>query len=262
MALRGNFSRDNVGVARYIGGGALALTRGNTFRAEAFRASILRSGETTALKGYAVPTGYYPPATWRLPIVAGEMSSHSALAGTASLSGSIAGGKNAAASLAAAGSLTGDGKLVVSGSASLTGTATLTGSILAALEASTSLSASGTLSGTLEGPGYMSASLSASASLTAQSYAIGYLSANIQPATQLEAAEFASYVLDTENVETGLSVRNALRLMVAAMAGELSGAGGTTITIRNAFADDKDRIVATVTSEGNRTAITYDLTDS
>lgn len=262
MALRGNFSRDNVGVARYIGGGALALTRGNTFRAEAFRASILRSGETTALKGYAVPTGYYPPATWRLPITAGQMSSHYALFGTGSLSGSIAGGKNAAASLAAAGSLTGDGKLVVSGSASLTGSATLTGSVLAALNASASLTASGTLSGDIDGPAYMAASLSAAGSLTGQRYAIGYLSANIQPATQLEAAEFASYVLDTENVETGLSVREALRLMAAALAGKISGAGTTTITIRNAVVDDKDRIVATVDGDGNRSAITYDLTDS
>jgi Na+(H+)/acetate symporter ActP len=88
------------------------------------------------------------------------------------------------------------------------------------------------------------------------------MAADIRPATQLEAAEFSAYVLDTENVETGLSVRNTLRLMAAAMAGELSGAAGTTITIRNAVADDKDRIIATVTSEGNRTAITYDLTDS
>jgi Na+(H+)/acetate symporter ActP len=108
----------------------------------------------------------------------------------------------------------------------------------------------------------MSATISASATLAGTRYAKGFMSADIRPATQLEAAEFSAYVLDTENVETGLSVRNTLRLMAAAMAGELSGAAGTTITIRNAFADDKDRIVATVTSEGNRTAITYDLTDS
>jgi hypothetical protein len=262
MALRGNFSRDTVGVARYIGGGALALTRGNTFRAEGFRASILRSGDTEALKGYAVPTGYYPPATWRLPVVSGQMSVHYRINASASLTGAAAGGKNASASLTAVGSLTGDGKLVVSGSASLTASATMTGSILAALNASASLTASATLSGDVDGPGYMSASLNASASLTGQRYAIGYLSANIQPATQLEAAEFAQYVLDQENVETGLSVREALRLMAAALAGEISGAGTTTITIRNAVADDKDRIVATVDGDGNRSAVTYDLTDS
>ena len=46
----------------------------------------------------------------------------------------------------------------------------------------------------------------------------------------------------------------------AANAAKLSGAATTTITIRNAVADSKDRIVATVDSDGNRSAITYDLT--
>jgi hypothetical protein len=51
-----------------------------------------------------------------------------------------------------------------------------------------------------------------------------------------------------------------MRLSAAADAGKLSGAATTTNTIRNAVADDKNRIVATVDSDGNRTAITYDLT--
>jgi hypothetical protein len=41
--------------------------------------------------------------------------------------------------------------------------------------------------------------------------------------------------------------------------GKVSGGGTTTITFANAVADDVDRIVATVDSNGNRTAITYDL---
>jgi hypothetical protein len=71
----------------------------------------------------------------------------------------------------------------------------------------------------------------------------------------------ATSLLDANDVESGLTVRNALRLLAAAMAGEVSGAEGATITIRSAVADDKDRIVATVDSNGNRTAITYDLSD-
>lgn len=62
-------------------------------------------------------------------------------------------------------------------------------------------------------------------------------------------------------VEAGLTTKQALRLMAAALAGKISGASGTTITIKNAVADNKDRIVATVDSDGNRTAITYDLAD-
>lgn len=76
-----------------------------------------------------------------------------------------------------------------------------------------------------------------------------------------EIDEIVDGLLDKTNaVEAGLTMRNALRLMVAALAGKLSGASTTTVTIRNAVADSKDRITATVDSSGNRTAITTDLT--
>lgn len=61
-------------------------------------------------------------------------------------------------------------------------------------------------------------------------------------------------------IEPGLTLRQALRLVAAAQAGKLSGGGTTTVTIKSAVDDSKNRIVATVDSEGNRTAITYDLT--
>lgn len=61
-------------------------------------------------------------------------------------------------------------------------------------------------------------------------------------------------------IEPGLSVKQALRLLSAALAGKVAGAGGPTVTIRNT-ADTKNRIVATVDASGNRTAITTDLTD-
>lgn len=61
-------------------------------------------------------------------------------------------------------------------------------------------------------------------------------------------------------VETGLTIRQAMRLVAAAAAGKLSGAATTTIVIRNAVADSKDRITATVDASGNRSAITLDLT--
>lgn len=61
-------------------------------------------------------------------------------------------------------------------------------------------------------------------------------------------------------IETGLTLKNCLRVLAAAAAGKLSGASTTTIVIRNAAADDKDRITATVDSSGNRSAITLDLT--
>lgn len=60
-------------------------------------------------------------------------------------------------------------------------------------------------------------------------------------------------------IESGMSFRQSQRLITAAAAGELSGAGTSTIRIRNAVADHKTRITATVDASGNRTSITYDL---
>jgi len=71
--------------------------------------------------------------------------------------------------------------------------------------------------------------------------------------------EIATEVLDTQQVETGVSVRQALRLLAAALAGKVSGAGTGQITIRNAVADDTDRIVATVDAAGNRLTVEVDL---
>jgi hypothetical protein len=65
-------------------------------------------------------------------------------------------------------------------------------------------------------------------------------------------------ILDAvDGVETGVTVREALRIVLSALAGKISGAGTNTISIRDVN-DTKDRIVATVDSSGNRTAVTLD----
>ena len=92
---------------------------------------------------------------------------------------------------------------------------------------------------------------------------IGDLPTNAELATALgdipTAAENAAGLLDmTNGVEGSLTVKQALRAIFAALAGKLSGAGTTTITIKNRN-DDVNRLVATVDADGNRTAITYDL---
>lgn len=72
----------------------------------------------------------------------------------------------------------------------------------------------------------------------------------------------ADALLDrADGIETGLTPRNAHRLEVAALAGKVSGAsaGAGTVTIRNAVADTKNRIVAVNDAPGNRTAISVDL---
>lgn len=93
--------------------------------------------------------------------------------------------------------------------------------------------------------------------------AVGLASANLD--TQLDAlptaAENAAALMDLANgVETGLTPRQALRLIAAALAGKLSGAATTTVVIRNAAADSKDRITTTVDASGNRLGVTLDVT--
>jgi hypothetical protein len=78
--------------------------------------------------------------------------------------------------------------------------------------------------------------------------------------TSGERNSVADALLDrSAGIETGYTPRQSLRIMLAALAGKLSGAATTTVTIRNA-PDTKARITATVDEDGNRSAITLDGT--
>lgn len=92
--------------------------------------------------------------------------------------------------------------------------------------------------------------------------AIGLATANAdaQFAALPTAVENADALLDEANgIETGLTVREGLRLALAALAGKLSGGGTGTIVIRNP-GDTKNRITATVDVDNNRLVVVYDLT--
>lgn len=88
--------------------------------------------------------------------------------------------------------------------------------------------------------------------------AVGLAAANLD--TQLDAlptaAENAAALLAAGDVD-GYTLEQTLKLCLAALAGKLSGAATTTITIRAAD-DSKDRITATVDSDGNRSAVVLD----
>ena len=60
-------------------------------------------------------------------------------------------------------------------------------------------------------------------------------------------------------VETNRTLRQALRIMLAATAGKASGLETTTAVYRDTN-DTKDRITATVDADGNRSAVTLDAT--
>ena len=206
-----------------------------------------------------IPAGHLHPSSWMLPQKPGGLSSHSEAIGVASWSGNIAAGRNIAGTFDGAATFTGTGQLVVSGVGAFSGSATWAGNVTAALNATGSFAGVASWSGSVVAKGNIAAAFAGVASFTAVRYASGSLSGTFAPPVTLEAQGFSTYLLDEEDVETGLTLRQALRLVTAATAGKISGGGSTTITIRNAVADGVDRIVATVDTDGNRTAITYDL---
>lgn len=103
----------------------------------------------------------------------------------------------------------------------------------------------------------INASKIAASALSSSKFAAGAIDAN---ALATDAAqEIADAILDrAAGVETGYTLRQAMRLILAALAGKLSGAGGSTVTIRD-VTDTKSRIIATVDVDGNRSALTIDV---
>jgi hypothetical protein len=266
--LWGNYSVLNKGPGRWLGGNSTAHasgvgsvqnnTRSNWGRNGALRNFAITEYSTDAYELASIPGGYGARG-WLMPIASGGISGHATANGLAAFSGSIAAGRNIAAAFAGAATFTGTGQLVVSGVGSFAGSAAWSGNVTAALNATGSFAGVASWSGSVVAKGNIAAAFAGVASFTAVRYATGSLSGTFAPPVTLEAQGFSTYLLDEEDVETGLTLRQALRLVTAATAGKISGGGTTTITIRNAVADGVDRIVATVDTDGNRTAITYDL---
>lgn len=87
----------------------------------------------------------------------------------------------------------------------------------------------------------------ASGGITAASIATGAIDADAL------ASDAVDEILD-EVVEGSVTLRQAIRLFLSALTGKASGGGTTTITFRD-IGDTKDRIIMTVDSSGNRSAV-------
>lgn len=261
MALLQNGYRDASAGVRIFG-----ATQSNNAYPVALQSNTDKAGlkrNIFTAEGYSakagIPAGHLHPSSWMLPQKPGGLSSHSEAIGVASWSGAIAAGRNIAATFAGAATFTGTGQLVVSGVGSFAGLAAFAGNVTAALGAVGSFAGVASWSGATTAKGNILGAFTGVASFVAIRYASGSLSGSFAPAVTLEAQGFSGYLLDQEDIETGLTLRQALRLVTAATAGKISGGGTATITIRNAVADGVDRVIATVDTDGNRTAITYDL---
>ncbi len=86
----------------------------------------------------------------------------------------------------------------------------------------------------------------------------GNIAASVQDLPTALQNALSDNLLDRAHaIETDFTLRQTLRLLLAALAGKLSGAGGTSIAVRDVN-DSKNRIQATVDALGNRTALTLD----
>ena len=84
--------------------------------------------------------------------------------------------------------------------------------------------------------------------------------ANNEPGTMGEKLNDAGAAANpwTEVIESGFTASDILKLIAAATAGKARDAETASVKFRD-LNDTKDRITATVDGNGNRTAITYDL---
>lgn len=266
MALIGNYSVLSKDPGRSIGGGSIGLgnNRGDFNKSSQARGAFTAE-EWDPLSG--IPDGYRDPYWWVMPITAGALAARKNIAGDGDLTSAITGGKNAEATIAGTGDLSGTAQLIISLQAAIGGAGTISGAALQAfLQLAAALGGEGGATAQLTAIGHLAAAIEAEGTVAGTTVltALGTLAADITVTGDvLTTANVADAILDAVNgVETDVTLRQALRLIAAATAGKISGAATTTITIRNAVVDDKNRIVATVDSDGNRSAITYDLTDS
>lgn len=210
-------------------------------------------------KEFGTPAGYHAPYSIVQPLSDGGITG----VGSATGSGTATG--YAGRFMTADGSATGSGSanvdavtnIIADGSATGSGSADVGGVVNIVADGSASGSGSVDMGAIINLLASGSASGSGSVTLTA----LANIIAEGGGGSELSPENLASSLLDEADIETGYSMREALRLILSSAAGKLSGAETTTITIKNVV-DDKNRIVATVDANGNRTSVTYDVSDS
>jgi hypothetical protein len=172
----------------------------------------------------------------------------------------IAGKLEAIANLTGSGDITTNDLLAVGNIvSSISGTGDLSSAIKAIANVVADLTGSGVIIGEASAKAFMSSDITVTGDLlSTANVADAIWGALAENYVDVETMGGILQILDqADGVETDLTIRQALRLISAALAGKISGAPGTTITIRDTT-DSKDRIIATVDSNGNRTAITLD----
>lgn len=263
MGLLGNNALTTFGAIR-VWGGREAFALGSLDMPGNWRNWTRQDLAAITLSLAARPVGEKPEQAWFSALTAGEMHAY-----TTSGTGFI-GYSNLAGGYAIGATLSGSGDvsqallgLIVSLTAQVTGAGDLSNSLLNAQAlCSAVVAGSGDLEvAGREALGWIIAALTGTSTTTGSILAKGFLEAEVNVTGELlTSANVAEYVWEFL-IENGLTAHDAVKLMSAALAGELSGAGSSQITIKSAVSGTKDRIIADVDGSGNRTSITVDLTD-
>lgn len=233
------------------------------------------AGEGIADQRTAIPNGHLAPSAWFLPQVAGGMSSRGEAVITVAADGNAAQGRNMTGTAAITFDATGSAAAI----AALAGSASITFTGAASASAVFSLEGSSTITFSASGAGTAIASISGTAAITISGLAdplttvwmvaepiASELTADAIAAavwasepttTPLTAGEIAAAVM-ASGVEAGMTMTQAMRLITAALAGK-SVVEGTSVSFRDVN-DTKNRITATVSSDGDRTSVTLDST--
>jgi len=231
------------------------------------------AGEATVISGSSIantagnPVGYKPPVSYSWPIKGGvdQRRINAALTASGAIAGVMLKTMQTAAGLTGSGdiptvSMGQIANLLISG---LGGSGTISAAAIDAIYVmAASLTGAGSLAGVGYAKGHLDSDLTGSGSLAGVSVtggvgAPGYLYADITSLGDLLTTANVSDAVWDALCETGITNREALRVVLSALAGKLSGAPAGPIVIRNTT-DSKNRIVATVDANGNRTGVTLD----
>jgi hypothetical protein len=254
--LLGNCTRDSRNPLRQLGG-TPGNERNDYGRPGSIRNFAMGEAAVSGVSAKAgLPSGYRGSYTWMLPNKAGALKSFLESEGVATATLALAAGRNIVATSEGTATAEAIGQLVVSGVGTADGVATVTGNIVAALGGAGTADGTSTATGAINALAWANATVTSTATVEATIFATGQLVGSIAPAVDLEAASFSAYLLDTELVETGLTVRETLRIALSALGGKVA-ISGNTVTFRDAN-DTKDRITATTDTNGQRTAVTLD----
>lgn len=207
----------------------------------------------------AVPFGRTHPLAIVMPKKAGGMSTGYGVSGSGGIEANGYNARRGSASMTGSGGLEAFGALIVSMSATMEGSGTISeADIKGFLQLAATMEGSGGLEAAISALGAMAADMTGSGGLEAEIGGIGSMSATMEAGGELlTTANVGDAVLDALNgVEDDYTLRQALRIILAALGGKVS-ISGSTVTFRDVN-DTTDRIVATTDENGQRTAVTLD----